>query len=1792
MLPREHLPPATNVSLLLLPSVAEALEDVLTAERVLVDTNVSTIGEFHLLGLVCQDVHDEEIFLTEDDPIDSTCDPNSNFAVVFSSPVKLSVDRFIHTDPPLPRKNSDDRFNFGQFRRAMDSFEDRGFQLSFQREFKPSTTYRLYVVPSRQGHENPKTSDPIQDGFGRHLVGTNEITFRTANASAVTSLGKSAVAVNSKGTVEPNLYTRNVEDVVVDYVILDEKGEQRDLTMSKPSPNLDDILHSQELGFRTNLRSSSGAMIGTVTSRDRFGRQEERIQDSFFVQATPYSVFLKVRDFRALVWVVDLQTGEPITGATVEFFQGSPIDYSDSLDPILSAITDKNGLVSFQSPQAIDVHWRSDEKYFVRVEGAEGIALLPVGWYFELEDLYLPETAVDTVDHWSTTSQPIYEPGETVQIKGFVRNRRDGARVIPQHGYFALCVSQPRGLKYEVNEISLNQFGAYHASLQLSKQTQIGTYYLDLIFSPTQPVIEPCSYTYDEKNYDAPGVYVVEGDSFEVSELNTNPVQVSQVLNSDSFERGESMSILIQSEFYAGGPNSYGNGSIDVYLSPSPPPIEIVDIEQYEFSGIELEPSSTFWDTTRIELDFELDKDGKFLMTIDPLDHGMYFGTYRIESLVGSNQGKTAAALDAVDYWGVDQFVGIRQPVEDVFARYDEWSVTKFKVNEPWPVKVLVVSKEDEIVVGKDIQISIFLRGEEISFRKYEWNLVFECELVSELDPVACDFTPTDEGHYRIEAQIVDTKGFSHRSTVLAEAVTAANREDFSDDPDKLLLSCDANVVNVGDLVRCEVDNHLGRAPSLVTVEHDGVIDQWLVRLDPANPRFEFRVREDYIPSFSLSVLAQSPRSLTSSSLDNLFRIGTAEFTFQYPHSPSKQLDIEVSSDRELYHFGDLGSLKLSTTNKQEKAIPVEYTVAILDKTLLDYRTTRDRREEFMSLPIYHDFMIQEIASETETSYFDPTRKSWHFTENGAYTYGLVASLMEQSTVPVTTNESNNHRYFGSGYSGFGRYPRVSWSNGLEFSSLHEVKKWVAYWNPSVISSQGQTQLDFELPDRNTSWKVMVLAVSADDRFGFATTTFESTKDIEVRAVQPRVVTESDSFQVGVSIRNRTERRRTTTVELNASGALASESNTKLRQRVSLKPFETKSLTLDVKADVVPMKINQTTDPVEIRVLASVGNRDKKDELDLRIPVRRNRVLVSNVVYGAIENDSTSLPIELPSRPNIDDLQLNLTLTTSDTTNLNGVFRVVSDESYSHWETKLSQAVLAMQYLQLDGQDKTHGIQTSDALQLIVKVLDSANNYQKESGGMAQFVARNSDECPYLSAYTALAFRWLEDAGYDVPETVDRKLRDYLRAYFSRRESFNPDYSWVSDNNVVNQLKTTNGAVMLHALALAGELTETELIDFSNRIEQLDLFGLSHYLLATLKLNSTHPLNTKIVERIMAHLSEVDESLEFVESVPYEFAVILHSESRSLCSLLEALTKYSQANLNRIDMGLLRELSNTVRYARHDSPYWSNMQENVFCTNALISFFEINNSETSALEATIDLRSDKSNVSMRLAEAWRLNKSKPGLHTTHMLNEHRFGPNNTLEITRIGNGTALFELELSYLTSLNERINRYSGFEVHREYVVLRDKQWLVLDPGQHVNIGELVLVNLYLNTKIDRHHIMLEDSIPGGLEPVAIDDDGSGRDSIFYFIPEVREDLPNSQWQEEYSDSEAWRGDWFRYSEIGTQNVVFFDDFTRRGKYQTSWIGRAITAGEFTVFPTHVEEKYRPYMFSKSEPWVLNVKP
>ncbi|MDE0646234.1 MAG: MG2 domain-containing protein [Gammaproteobacteria bacterium] len=1805
VLPDENLSFSSKVSVVLSPGVAGTEGHLKSTKRSVFETSITTFAEkFRLLGLHCRDVHGEPLFIEIDQTLDTLCAVQRSISLEFSSVfVDIRLSDYVNLQPYA---DIDINPRFGP-RFFSSRYDHRG-------TLAPDTDY-LIAVESEPAHsiEGGKQSSlsVLKDGFGRPLSGPNQIAFKTAHHFPKISSIQNPLVVDSADSYDPVLSLQNVEDVSITYDLFDEQGVVQKQTRQLPNLDPIDVVHKQPLGLRSALRSASGVMYGTIVGNAKFEYRQEKLNQNFFAQATPYSVFFKVGALSTLAWVVNFQTGEPVANAKVEFFKSvsTQLDKSDS--PIMTGITDTAGIVVLPGFETFDPNWdlvdhnmrekcgedRECTAYFLHVEADQGQALLPLvdDYQFGWSKVVLS----DYVDHWATTSQKLYQPGDTVHIKGYVRRDRHEHRTILQDGHFALCVSGPREREYEINNITVNEFGAYDATLKLNKKTPLGEYKIVLIYAPDSSLAEVCRVAV--RDYDEIDVYSAlelawsdsvqfedeennvqflqfrVGGEFEVHEFKTNPIRVSQTFDAKDYERDDSMIITTTAELHAGDPYANAPGRVHVSITSKTPPVKVDDDYEYKFGDGSYGSDRTYWREVNIVFDeFELDSKGFNEYTIESLTSNFYYGEITVETAVASDRGKYVAVSSSVPYFGVDQFVGIRRPADSNYW----YPINRLiPVGEPWPINVVVVSKDNAIVPDKAVSITAYQRGKQRSNGSYSWYRVFDCEVISTEQVESCDFTPQTKGYFKIQAKIIDSKGYPHQSEI---HVSASESKFEREERVELELHCDSHDVAVDEVVKCEVKNYFDSTPVLVTIERAGIVDQWITELNPRKPVIEFSVAETYAPHFKLSVIAIARLDAGDQKYTDFYRFASARFELE--DSRLLPLEVSVSSDKSTYSPRDTVKLAI----KGETTTPVEYAVAVIDEALMD-------------------------LSQAGEEYYDPTQKRWSVRTDLVQTFGLihllktsVRKLVKRSseTISGVINRVASMEEIVATGSRLPAPGELKSFQKMTDSKTRRVNKFIAYWNPSVIATDEPAELEFVLPDNLTSWKVVVMAASTDDRFGFASTTFNSVKDTEIRTVSPNVVTEGDTFHVGASIYNRANRERNLLVELSADGLLADTINSEFRERIRFDPQERKVVTIPLVAGELPVDFQNLRQTGEIRFVARVRDRRDHDALDVRIPVRTSRFPVSSVVYGALAGDLTSIPIEVPEKLVDQTGELNLSLTTEEKVNFDGVFQYVRDYPYFCWEQHLTKAVLALHYLRLEAEGDKHGVEWHEAQEIISQLLAAAVDHQAPNGGMAFFTPRDDAARPYLSAYTAIVFAWLAEAGYEIPRKVNEKLIGYLKEYLA--SDLTDEYGWPSEQNstVLSGYQATIGSLLLHSLSISGELGVAELDVYSEQIHQLHLFGLSHYLLAALKVDPTLPLIDKIFTRIMNHRSLVDGAVEFREkAVPLAYVRMLHSDTRSLCSVLEALTLMSEKTTQGIDIGELKELANAVRYARDNLPRWMSTQDNVFCTNAMLAYSDFVGDSFDEIFANVDLRSKDTGEVTRIADAWQFNADTTKLQTRFSLKPQLLGTNGTIDIGRQGEGIAFYNVKLSYLSKADNDLNRFSGFEIHREYVVLRGQETSIVNPGDSVERGDIIYVNLYLNNKSDRFFVMVDDTVPGGIEPVNF---ALGTESRFMQSQDVDDILLSSKFYEDFRLARRVWADYtisnviwdlfdirgFRHRELGLKNVRYFAEELERGKYHLQWIGQVITPGEFTVIPTHVEEMYRPVMFGKSEPWTLIVEP
>lgn len=1814
VLPEENLSFNSRVSVVLSAGVSGASGQLKSTNGSVIATSITTFAEeFRLLGLHCRDFHGESLFIAAVQPLDARCAVQASVSLEFSS----RFDDINLTDHVQLQPSADINIYLKSGQRITSSrniFQGIRSRYVHRGTLSPDTTYilEIYSEPPQSVEGDRQSSRAnLKDGFERTLSGPNQIEFKTAHHSPMMSL-RTPLVVDSADRYEPMLSLQNVEDVTITYDLMDGQGAIRNQTRQLQNFDQIDVVQEQPLGLRSTLRSASGVMYGTIVGSAKFEYPLEKLERSFFAQATPYSVFFKVGALSTLAWVVNFQTGQPIANAEVEFFKSVSTKLAKSDSPIMKGITNTDGIVVLPGFETFDPKWdlvdhdmdencaenRECTAYFLYVETDEGQALLPV-----VDDYQLGRSRMifnDYIDHWATTSQKLYQPADTVHIKGYVRRDRHEQRAIIQEGHFALCVSGPREREYEINDVTVNEFGAYAATLKLNKKTPLGEYKIVLVYAPDYPLTEVCRVAtrdldtvdvnsalelsrsdlvpFERDNKDTQNLQFRVGGEFEVHEFKTNPIRVSQSFDVEHYERDDSMIISTTAQLHAGDPYANAPGRVHVTISTKTPPVKVDDDYAYKFgSGRYGSDRTSWWDVGIVSDEFQLNPNGFYEYTIDALTSDFYYGEITVETSAASDRGKYVAVTSSVPYFGVDQFVGIRRLADPKYWRSNQG----IPVGEPWPIEVLVVSKDNEIVPEKVVNITVYRRGKQRLNGSYPWYRVFDCKVISTEQVESCDFTPPTENYYKVQAKIFDSKGYPHQSEILVSAIEG--KVESEEKKVELELHCNSQQVAVGDVVKCNVKNYFDSTPVLVTIERAGIVDQWITELNPRKPVIEFSVAETYTPHFNLSVIAIARLDAGERKDTRLYRFASAKFNLE--DSRAIPLKVIVSSDRSSY--GPRDTVKL--TIEGESTTPVEYAVAIIDEALMD-------------------------LSQASEKYYDPTRKHWTVRTDPVQTFGLIHLLNNswlRSFRPTLSRETYNsisplqvlsmEEIVATGSALRAPGELKSFQKTTD-SKTRRIKKFIAYWNPSVIATDEPAELEFVLPDNLTSWKVVVLAVSTDDRFGFASTSFTSVKDTEIRAISPNVVTEGDTFHVGASIYNRANRERNLLVELSANGLIADDVEREFRERIRFDPLERKVVTIPMVAGELPVDFQSLKQTGEIRFVASVRDRYDQDALDIRVPVRSSRFPVSSIVYGALAGDLTSIPLEVPEKLVDQPGELNLSLTTEEKVNFDGVFQYVRDYPYDCWEQQLTKAVLAMQYLRLEIEGDEHGVEWDEAQEIISQILAAAVDHQAPNGGMSYFVPQDGSVRPYLSAYTAIVFSWLADAGFEVPPKVNENLIGYLKEYLST--DLTDEWGWPAEQNssVLSGYQATIGSLLLHALSISGELGVAELDVYSEQIHQLHLFGLSHYLLAALKVDPTLPLIDKIFTRIMNHRSLVDGAVEFREkAVPLAYVRMLHSDTRSLCSVLEALTVMSAKTTQGIDIGELKELANAVRYARDNQPWWMSTQDNVFCTNAMLEYSDFVGSNFDEIFTTVDLRSTDTGQATRIADAWQFNAETTKLQTRFSLQPQLLGTNGTIDIARQGNGTAFYNVKLSYLSKADKDLNRFSGFEVYREYVVLRGQETSILSPGDSVKKGDIIYVNLYLNNKFDRFFVMVDDTVPGGVEPVNFD---LGTQPRFMNSLDTEDILQSSQYYEEFH--KASTGAFFApgivfdlydihlvmHRELGLQNVRYFAEELERGKYHLKWIGQVISPGEFTVIPTHVEEMYRPVMFGKSEPWTLIVEP
>jgi alpha-2-macroglobulin len=774
--------------------------------------------------------------------------------------------------------------------------------------------------------------------------------------------------------------------------------------------------------------------------------------------------------------------------------------------------------------------------------------------------------------------------------------------------------------------------------------------------------------------------------------------------------------------------------------------------------------------------------------------------------------------------------------------------------------------------------------------------------------------------------------------------------------------------------------------PALLTFERGGVINSKQIELTAPLTIIETDIIPEHAPNVFVTVNAWQkasegvyrgyyPDSYVSSA-DCYLR--TARTHLQVDAS-TKALEIKITPDKQTYQPGETVQAEIQVQDTAGQPVFAEVSLAVVDESI--FALAKEN-----ALPIFDAFYSPRGLTVDTYDTMAPWREIYHPDAGGGGDEGspeLRTDFLDTSAwVPVIETDND-----------------------------------------------GRATVQFKLPDNTTLWRIAAKAITRQHQVGQAQTHVETKKQLFVRPILPRILTQGDVATLTALVHNYSDVTQSAHVSLHVPGL---ELNGPADQQVLLQPGEVAAVGWQVT--VITGKPTQAT----IRIQAE----QMQDGVQLPLDIRPAVVREVQTQSGQFSNTIT-LGLNLP-QVDKENSQVTLTLNRSlSGTLLNGL-EFLTGYPYGCVEQTMSRAlpnaVVAHAASEL-GLEKA-GLQ-AELAPLIQASLVKLYGLQHDDGGWGWWYDDYSDT--YQTAWVLFGLSVIRDSGYTVEPRVIEDAASWLKS------------SKDKDPRIQ--------AYVFYSLARAGQGDREGTL----RLAQEGRDDLDPFSQAALAL-ALHDLGEEGQARAMLKLLEegVEKEGEYVSWPQSNEDGGYHDKTMSSTLRTTALALQAYVEIdpqNPLISGMVQYLASM----RKGMEGWGTTNETSYTILALTEYLVVQN-ETQDPSPYEVLLKGKS-----LAEGV-LDADQLNVNLDISMAEISAGA-NSLELRTRDNAQIYFDLTTEY-SRLKASPQAIGKIKVSRRYLD-SDSQL----PINDFEPNQLVQVELTIEVTEDISYFALEDYLPGGLE-------------------------------------------------------------------------------------------------------------
>lgn len=1463
------------------------------------------------------------------------------------------------------------------------------------------------------------------------------------------------------------------------------------------------------------------------------------------VSLTDLAITAKMSKFGSLVWVTSLATGKPVAGAQVAVGlvkkqdartfvtddQGVALVPPDAFAPIRETHSGWGGDYAAPDADWVVVVSKGDDWTYQRVEQSPSFLRAA------------PNVDLAASKEWQGTvfaDRGVYRPGETVKLAAVLRQADARGLSVVAGRDVRLTLDDSQGAKVFETRGKLDAFGGLAIDAPLPKTAHLGSAMATLSLAGARSTFTT---------------------SFLVADF--KPVEFAVTASADKHEvvRGDRVRFTVHGEYLFHAPMAKAathDSAVRSVTSFTPKGTDGYVTSDEAFTSDYGDKSPRAGEL--LEKDATLDDAGDHDAWLDlPMPGQTQPELVTFESDVEDFTRQVVAGSTSVLVHPAEFYVGMKRPASRFVA-----------VGATLRPDVLAFQPDGAHVAGASVKLELVLRkwttvvedqGNGARRSKVEDTTVAACDLVTGAKPSSCALRVPEAGYFVVRATSRDRRGNVVRASTYLYALSERPDEQVrlgwaESDARVIKLEADKSSYEPGDTAKILVRNPFKEAEALVTVERGGVLSSQTIVLRGSMPVVSVPIQDDYFPNVFVSVhlvrgrLQATPAVVHAAGATIVpadvagpdYRDGYAELGVS-PHT--HRLDVEVKADSKDHRPGD--PLDADVVVKDARGMPVraELTFYAVDEGVL---------------------MLTNYQTPDPLGAFTRPRSLAVFGMESRDHLGKILTLKAGEKLRDLGWQTRGEDKGDDGGDGGGDDSDGKPRRALKNTAYFEAGR--------VTGADGKAHFHFKLPDNLTTFRLMAVAASTD-RFGSGQTSVVSSKKLMARPALPRSVRVGDKLDASVVVSGKSLGQTPVVVRVAiASGGLAVSGPSV--QHVTLPA----SGNLEVHFPVVARAAGDAT------ITFSVSGGGERDSVQVQKRVDLPLHLESTAVYGETTKEAAIALGDL-SKIRGDQGALDVRMSSSALVGLSAAFDELDRYPYGCTEQLASRMI---PLLAQDDLARSVGVRvpaaTDDRMQDAVA---SMLAHQHDTGGFGYW--DNDTEEPWLSAYALLALDAASKHGFYVPHDALDDGVAYLRSTLAQQK-FKPGggddakSDDASDGEGEGDDAADKGGAQLSAddklslayaqaafiadvLAELGQPDPGYLNQLYDARAHEPLFSQALLLHAmarsAMPKSQTATLASEIVARV-----RVDANAAYADEQETLFAPLLDSPSRTTALVLRALLAFDPKHplASRLAKGLLNART---------SGAWASTQEDAWALVALDAYRKNQEAEKPDFDVSVFLGSS------RIGDESFHQRSL--LDTRITLAPARAkelgGP---LTFAMNGAGKLFYSAELRYeIADLPKKpVDRGLFVQKTMHAVKLADlaeaTQWIPKKTSLYAQAGELVIVDVILESAEPQEQVVVDDPLPAGLE--AIDFDLATTGQLHAVDDAVRTDKPPPH---DALDTGMPFREATYHRELKDDRVLTFIPHVLPGMYHFRYLARATVVGTYVMPPTSAACMYSPDVFGST---------